>query len=363
MNIMFINSIAKKKFGGGEKWMITAAKGLSDRGHNIIVAGKKNSRFLGSAQKSGLNIKFFNIRGDFSLLNTIRISHFLKQNTINVLVCNLNKDVRVAGLAARFANNTVVIARHGVLLSGKKWKHKVTLTNLVDGILTNSESIKQIYQSYGWFRQNFVHVIYNGIGDKSDVISFDFSNQFPGKKIIVSAGRLVEQKGFSYLIEAAAQLKKYRDDLIFIIAGEGRLENQLKRMISRLQLEESFYFLGFIKDIDAYIKGCTLFVLPSLFEGMPNAVMEAMALGKPVISTDVNGVSELMENERTGRIIPSKNSEILAKTINALIDNNQILEEYGKNGLDRVKNNFTITLMISNLESYFLEKINEKQHS
>ena len=360
---MFINSIAKKKFGGGEKWMITAAKGLSDGGHDVIVAGKKNSKFLESAQKSNLHIKFINIRGDFSLLNTIRISHFLKQNATNVLVCNLNKDVRVAGLAARFVKNTVVIARHGVLLSGKKWKHKFTLTSLVDGILTNSESIKQIYQSYGWFRQDFVRVIYNGIADKSDVIPFDFSNRFPGKRIIFSAGRLVEQKGFSYLIEAAAWLKEKRNDLIFIIAGEGRLENQLKRMVSKLQLGESFYFLGFIKDIDAYIKGCTLFVLPSLFEGMPNVIMEAMALGKAVIAADVNGVNELMEEGKTGRIIPPKDSEILAETINELIDNTELLKEFGKNGLERVTKHFTIPIMISNLESYLLAKINEKRNN
>lgn len=360
---MLINSIAKKKFGGGEKWMITAAKGLSDKGHNVIVAGKRNSKFVELTEKLGLYTEYFNIRGDISLLNTFKIARYLEQKAIDVLVCNLNKDVRVAGLAGRFANNTVVIARHGVLLSGKKWKHKMTLTNLVDGILTNSQSIKRIYQSYGWFKQNFIRVIYNGIEDKSDVTPFDFSNQFLGKKIIFGAGRLVEQKGFSYLIEAAAYLKKKRNDLTFIVAGEGRLGNQLKRMVIKLQLEDSFYFLGFIKDIDPYIKGCTLFVLPSLFEGMPNAVMEAMALGKAVIATDVNGVKELMIDEKTGRIIPSKNSEILAKTIDAVIDNKQLLEEYGKNGLDRVKNNFTIPLMISKLESYFLEKINEKQHN
>lgn len=341
--------------------MITAAKALHDRGHEIIVAGKTNSRFVKAAEKAGLRTEYFNIRGDFGPVNTIRIARFLEKEAVEVLICNLNKDVRVAGLGARFIANTVVIARHGVLLSGKKWKHKITLTKFLDGILTNAESIKNIYEGYGWFKQDFVHVVYNGIKDKSNVGPFDFSKQFPNKKIIFSAGRLVEQKGYEFLLEAAAILKDRRNDLIFIVAGEGRLENKLKRQVEKLDLEESFYFWGYIDNVDPYIKGCTLFVLPSLFEGMPNAVMEAMALGKAVIATDVNGVSELMEDGKTGSIIPPKDSRKLAAEIDRLIDHTTLMEAYGKAGLQRVKENFAIPVMIRNLEEYFQSKINEKK--
>lgn len=341
--------------------MIIAAKGLHDKGHEIIIAGKSNSRFVNAAQKVGLRTEDFNIRGDFGPINTIKIARFLKNEAVEVLICNLNKDVRVAGLGANFVKDTVVIARHGVLLSGKKWKHKITLTKLLDGILTNAENLKSIYQSYDWFENDFVHVVYNGIEDKSHITPFDFSNQFPNKKIIFSAGRLVEQKGFEYLLDAAAILKKQSDDLIFIVAGEGRLENKLKRLVNKLNLQDSFYFWGYIENVDTYIKGCTLFVLPSLFEGMPNAVMEAMALGKPVIATNVNGVNELVEDGKTGIIIPPKDSQKLAEAIDTLIDNTKLLELYGKEGFQRVKENFTIPVMIKNLEEYFQAKINEKK--
>jgi len=343
--------------------MITAAKGLRDRGHEIIVAGKSNARFATAAEKAGLRTEYFNIRGDFGPINTIKIAQFLKKERIEILICNLNKDVRVAGLGAKFVENIAVIARHGVLLSGKKWKHKVTLTKLLDGILTNAENIKQTYQSYSWFKSDFVHVVYNGIEKKSQVSPFDFSRQFPNKKIIFSAGRLVEQKGYEYLLDAAAILKDRRDDLVFIVAGEGRLENKLKRQVEELDLQDSFYFWGYMVNVDPYIKGCTLFVLPSLFEGMPNAVMEAMALGKAVIATDVNGVNELVENKKTGIIIPPKDSQKLAVEIDMLIDNTMLLESYGKKGLQRVEENFTIPVMIKNLEEYFQAKIDEKKRN
>lgn len=361
MKLLFINSIAKKKFGGGEKWMITAAKGLHDRGHEIIVGGKTDSRFISAAKKAGLLIEYFNIRWDFGPINTIKIARFLKKEAIEVLICNLNKDVRVAGLGAKLVKDTVAIARHGVLLSGKKWKHKITLTKLLDGILTNAANIKQIYQSYGWFKNDFVHVIYNGVEDKSHVKPFDFSRQFINKKIIFSAGRLAEQKGYKFLLDAAAILKARRDDLVFIIAGEGRMENKLKQQVDKLNLQNTIYFWGYIKNVDPYIKGCTLFVLPSLFEGMPNAVMEAMALEKAVIATDVNGVNELVVNRKTGIIIPPKDSKKLAEEIDTLIDNIALLDAYGKEGIKRVKENFTIPMMIRNLEEYFQAKIDEKK--
>ncbi len=363
MNILFINSIAKNKFGGGEKWMVKAAKGLTDAGHRVFLAGKKGGEILRAAQEAGVQTRVFNIYSDFSPLNTWRIARFLKRENIEVLVCNLNKDVRVAGLAAKIAGTPLVIARHGVLLCGKKWKHKITLQNLVDGILTNTETIKQIYLSYGWFREDFIKVIYNGIEPKDNVQPFDFGTLFPGKKVIFSAGRLSEQKGFSYLIQAAAQLLEKRDDLAFAVAGKGRLENELKRRVKHHGIEHSFRFLGFVKNIDPYIKGCDLFVLSSLFEGMPNVVMEAMAVGKAVVATDVNGVRELMEDGKTGVIIPPRDPNILAETIDKLIDNRALLEQYGKNGRQRVQERFTIPVMIKNLENYFIDKLNEKRNS
>ena len=148
MNILFINSISKSKFGGGEKWMIKAAKGLAESNHHVILAAKSGSEILQAAAKEGIRTQIFNIRSDFSPLNTLRLRKFLKEENIQILVCNLNKDVRVAGLAAKFARTPVVIARHGVVLCAKKWRHKVSLQHLVDGILTNTMTIKQIMDKF-----------------------------------------------------------------------------------------------------------------------------------------------------------------------------------------------------------------------
>jgi glycosyltransferase involved in cell wall biosynthesis len=366
MNILFINSISRNKFGGGEKWMVNAAKGLTDRGHSVVLASKRNSRLLEYASQRGVRTEVMEIHGDFSPLATMKIAAWMKKHQTDILICNLNKDVRVAGLAAQLVGHPVVLARHGMLLCSRKWKHKLSLTRLTDGIITNSRTIRAAYAEYGWFDADFVKVIYNGLVIPGNVTAYDFASRFPGKKIIYSAGRLSKQKGFEYLIDAAAILKRKRDDLIFAISGEGKLEAELKSRVKALGLEASFIFLGFTPDIYPCVKGCDLFVLASLFEGMPNVVMEAMAMQKPVVATDVNGARELMGASEeslacdTGLIIPPKNPQAIAEAIEKIIDNPALLEAYGKAGHRRVETQFTIPIMVDNLEKHLQAKLAEK---
>ena len=367
MNVLFINSIGKDKFGGGEKWMVNAAKGLTDRGHSVVLASKRNSRLLEYAAGRGVRTKVMEIRGDFSPLATLKIAAWMKRHQTDILICNLNKDVRVAGLAARLVGHPVVLARHGMLLCSKKWKHKLSLTKLTDGIITNSRTIREAYAGYGWFDRNFVKVIYNGLTIPEHVEPYDFASRFPGKKIIYSAGRLSKQKGFEYLIEAAAILKRKRNDLVFAISGEGKLEQSLKQMVAERGLENSFIFLGFTPDIYPCLLGCDLFVLASLFEGMPNVVMEAMAMQKPVVATDVNGARELMGASTksrdcdTGLIIPPKEPAAIAEAIEKIIDDPARMAAYGKAGRERVETHFTVPIMVDNLEAHLRHKIAEKR--
>jgi glycosyltransferase involved in cell wall biosynthesis len=118
--------------------------------------------------------------------------------------------------------------------------------------------------------------------------------------------------------------------------------------------------MGFHEDIHPFLKGCDLFVLSSLFEGMPNVVMEAMAMGKAVVATDVNGVRELMMDGETGKIIPPKRPDILAETIHSLIDDEDRLNAFGSAGLRRVREQFTMEQMIAELEAHFYEKLATK---
>jgi glycosyltransferase involved in cell wall biosynthesis len=364
MQIAFVNFIGTGKFGGGEKWMVSAGSQLAAKGHDVIMIGKKGSKFLDHAMKAGITSLGITPWQKTIGLYLLTITRELSRQKNDILICNLNTDVRTTGLLAKKRGTPVILARHGLLSYNKKrWRYKISARYILDGIITNSNTIKNTYAGYGWFDNSFVNVIYNGITIPQHVVPYDFSKQFPGKKIIYTAGRLSEQKGFTYLIEAAAILKKTRNDLVFVVSGEGKLLPELQKQVLDTHLQDSFIFSGFAADIYPFLKGCDLFVLSSLFEGMPNVVMEAMAMQKPVISTDVNGVRELMVEGKTGLIITPRDPLAIATSIARIIDNPDTLVEFGRAGYERVNKEFTMAAMAENLEHYLQDKLKEKQRA
>ncbi|MEI8033170.1 MAG: glycosyltransferase [Chlorobiaceae bacterium] len=362
MNIGFVNFIGTRKFGGGEKWMLSAAAELAQKGHEVAVIGRAGSKLLDRAAKAGLGTLGISRWQKATSLYLFTIARYLRRTKNEILICNLNTDVRSAGLVAKITGTPVILARHGLLMYNKKrWRYRLSARYILDGIITNSKTIKERYAAYGWFDEQFVKVIYNGVSIPEHVDPYDFAARYPGKKIIYSAGRLSEQKGFTYLIRAAAILKQSRNDLLFAISGEGKLEEELKREVREAGLEESFIFMGYTPYIYPFLKGATLLVLSSLFEGMPNVVMEAMAMQKPVVATDVNGVRELMLDGRTGVIVPPKEPVALAAAIAGIIDNPQTLKEFGRAGYERVGREFTMSAMGENLERHLKQLLQRKK--
>jgi glycosyltransferase involved in cell wall biosynthesis len=363
MNILFLNSMNPDEFGGGEKWMIAAAKGLQSRGHRVTLAGKEKARFVKNAQQAALATVYLDIKGDFNPRAIWRIHSFLRQSRIEVLICNFNKDLRTGGFAARLAGTPLVLARHGLVLCEKKWKYKITLKYLADGIITNSRAIKDIYLSYGWFDESFIQVIHNGVEINAPSVSSDFKTQWANKKIILAAGRLTTQKGFSYLIDAVGLLNQKRNDFHLILAGDGALYQRHARQIDDMNLSEYITLTGHVRDMTPYLNGCDLVVLSSLYEGMPNIVLEAMAAGKAVVATDVHGVKELVQHKKTGLLVPVKNAEALMQAIDHLLNHPRERDSYGRQGLQRIKDQFSMETMITNLETYLMQAYDKQIRS
>ena len=183
LNIFFSNSISTHKWGGGEKWMVTAARGLKARGHNVIISGKANSEFLKRAQKSGLDIFPLNIYADYNPFKIWYTKKILKEKSIDVIVLNLNKDIRVAGIAARWAKVPVIIARNGIQLFSDKWKYKKTI-EIVDGIITNSKSIQKAYNEFPWMDKKKTTVIYNGQRLSNSINKYDIRKKWALQTLI-----------------------------------------------------------------------------------------------------------------------------------------------------------------------------------
>ena len=149
--------------------------------------------------------------------------------------------------------------------------------------------------------------------------------------LVGSVGRLTTQKGFTYLLEAVPQVLNSFPDVHFVIIGEGELRAELEEQSRHLGIEDRVMFLGSRTDVPSLLRQMDLFVLPSLWEGLPTVIMEAMACGVPVIATDIPGTNEIVQDGITGWLVPEKNPDRIAEAIIFALDNHQARERVCQN--------------------------------
>jgi glycosyltransferase involved in cell wall biosynthesis len=160
------------------------------------------------------------------------------------------------------------------------------------------------------------------------------------RTVITTVGRLDTQKGLPYLLEAARLVTRGRPDLRFLVVGEGPRRRDLLRHRDRLGLKGHVSFLGFRTDIPQILADSDIFVLPSLWEGMPIVLLEALAAGLPAVATDVPGVTEVLTDGETGLVVPPKDAGALARALRELLDDPALRRRFAQAGRRRVAEDF-----------------------
>ncbi|HDO26248.1 MAG TPA: glycosyltransferase [Nitrospirae bacterium] len=174
----------------------------------------------------------------------------------------------------------------------------------------------------------------------------------PLDSIVISCvANLRPVKGHIFLIKALSILKEMNFSVLII--GEGDLKDRLVERSAEKGLDDKVFFLGGRTDIPELLAITDIFVLPSLSEGMPVSVMEAMASGVPVVATDVGGVSELVIDGETGFLVPSQTPELLAEKISILMDDEELRKTMGRKGLERIKSQFAFETMVRKTEDLY----------
>ncbi len=179
-----------------------------------------------------------------------------------------------------------------------------------------------------------------------------FSGIPPGPRIGLG-GRLVPVKGHRYLLEAVPRIVRDVPDARFLLAGDGPLRKELEKKCRELGINSSVFFLGSQKDIRPFLYGVDLIVLPSLNEGMGRILLEAQAMGKPVIGTSVGGIPEVIRGEETGLIIPPKDPEALAAAILQLLKDPGRRERMGQRAKEWVDQRFGVERMVEQAASVY----------
>jgi glycosyltransferase involved in cell wall biosynthesis len=184
-------------------------------------------------------------------------------------------------------------------------------------------------------------VIYAGAATPAaDILASPCSSASEG--VLGTAGRLIGLKGIEYLLQAAAMLRREFPGLRVEIAGSGPQRNELEQRVKVLGLAGSAEFLGWVDDLNFVLPRWDVFVLPSLEEGFPIAALEAMAAGLPVVASAVGGVPELVEDGKTGWLVPPRDVEALAFRIRILLTSPEQRKVMGAAAQERVRDHFSL---------------------
>jgi glycosyltransferase involved in cell wall biosynthesis len=162
---------------------------------------------------------------------------------------------------------------------------------------------------------------------------------------------LAEQKGLCYLLKAAVLVP----EAIFVLAGEGPGRASLEAQVRELGLNKRVLFLGYRQDVPDLLACCDLFVLPSLFEGLPLSILEAMAANKPVVASAVGGNDEAIVHGETGLLVPPANPTALAAAIQTVLSNSDLSRRLAAAGKARVHEHFSAEAMVRQVAHIYEE--------
>jgi glycosyltransferase involved in cell wall biosynthesis len=233
------------------------------------------------------------------------------------------------------------------------------LLRYFDHVLVVADSMRKTIAGYGVDRQKLTYVK-NAIDanffgpSASRRAAFRCRLQIPDDAVVVGAvGRLNAEKDYPNLFEAARTLLSEERNLYFTVAGKGPLEGDLLRRIQSMGLRERVRFLGHFHDVREVYDAMDIYVLSSSREGLPNTVLEAMAMGIPIVATKVDGVAEAVVHDREALLVPARDPRKLADGIRALLDDRALRDRLRWAAREKVQREFSFAARMRRVENIY----------
>jgi glycosyltransferase involved in cell wall biosynthesis len=365
MNIFFMNRTGLAVWGGCEKWMLRTGIALRNKGHNVYFGGRKDSLFLQKCLGENFPTESFKVGSDFNAIIIRKLTNYFKKHNINIIINERNQDIRFTGLAKMLNGERVLVARTGLPSIKNNLSFRFIFPKLIDGIVVTTQAIKDKYLTYNWMKKQNIRVIHDGILPLSipTINESDLKEKFdlpPDRPIIGIFGNLIKLKQHRVFLEVAAKLLEKQSNLIFIIVGDGPERSNIEKFAVKLGIIDQIYLLGYQEDTLPLYRMCDLVLLTSQQEGIPNTIMEAMMMEKPVIAFDVGGISELIVNEKNGILIPPNDIYVMTQKAIQLIEDKRRMDEMGKIAREHILSNYSFQNMVIEIENYLQELIERK---
>lgn len=323
--LFFITSLFRD---GAETQLVRLAIAMTKRGWSVsIVTIMDHNDFAASLADAGIGVESLKVpRGRYDPSSLPRLVRIIRSHQPDI-VCTFMYHANVLGrVASKIARVPSVVSsiRNSVFGGAIADRLMAATDRLADFTTTNSRLAAEALLERRVVARERLLVIPNAVDLKSDseqsmTRSSALWDGIDSRWLWLSVGRLEEQKGHDVTIRAMAELKGRGVDSHLIIAGSGGLESELVRLRDELGLQEDVTFLGYRTDISRLMTVSDGFILASRWEGLPNVVMEACAVGLPVLAADVGGVTEIIEDGVSGVVVRPDDSQTLSLAMGRLM--------------------------------------------
>jgi glycosyltransferase involved in cell wall biosynthesis len=304
------------------------------------------------------------MRKSFDLPAVFRLLKIIRELQPDVVNTHSGKDSFLAGIAGRLSSFKPLIVRTRHLAMPITSKTSYSL--LPHKVVTVSEHVRNYLVGAGVADEQVV-AIPTGIDIarfSAAGVSADLRKELgiaPSVPLIGTVGILRYRKGHHILLQAIPAVLQRFPDVIFLFAGNGPQEDNIRQLIAAAGLEKSVLMLGLRDDIPNLLNSIDLFVLPTLQEALGTSFLEAMAFGKAVIGCDVDGVGEVIKDGVNGFLVEPGNPGMLADRINRLLADRQLADAMGAAGKEIVMQGFTVERMCEGMLSLYQQLLAERE--
>lgn len=334
MTMRVLHLISSSGFFGAERVVAELAMASVRDGRVAPVVGIINNRYNPHLEirdmlaPSGISCVAFPCASRFDLRLLLSLRKYIRRNRVDIVHAHGYKANFYAHLATRLSPAAAVATVHNWIRNDAALRRYALLDKFLlrgfDAVAVVSRALEDEVRAAGipgsriWF-------IANGIGggtrvtaDQADAARRAFGIQ-PGVKVVGTVGRLSEEKGYRSFMQAALAVARRAPAVHFLLVGDGPLRDELARRVAAEGYADRFIFAGVRQDVPLCLAAMDVFMLPSLVEGMPMALLEAMAAGVPVIATAVGAVPGIISDPVSGRLVPPGNAAALAECLTTVL--------------------------------------------
>jgi len=368
--INVIHLVEELTIGGLEKILTSIVLNLDKKKYNVSVwCLREGGFFANKLAKEGIDFKILHISTSRNPLSIYKLYKLLKSRKFDIIHTHAYSAGTIGRMSAFLAGVPVIISHnHSVYDYYNRRYHFVEwfLSLITDRVVCVSDIVNRFANETQRINARKLITIHNGIDSEYTVLEKRTSvlRKELGipvdHSVICTIAHMEEHKGIKYLLESASLLLQSRNDVSFLVVGEGRLKEKLKILCADLKIEENVVFAGERGDIPEILSLTDIFVLPSLREGLPLTILEAMACGKPVIATNVGGIPEVVKDGVSGILISPKDPESLHSAMNELLGDREKMKKMGHNGKRVCSESFDSKTMIRKIEDLYDSLLCEK---